>query len=148
MQDDKDDTFTQQVFKLLENQIDPRLVNIFLMNKRRGRKLRWKDDLVDFKLYTGNEFHDHLKHDEEPGEEKLYLVKYDDVRHTLMRMNAINKATQFFDNGHEGFQFILCDGGLHIQHGNYRLILNENKKQLSKSNFIWYNNHNDYKMYT
>ena len=47
----------------------------------------------------------------------------------------------------EGFQFILCDGGLHIQFHNHRLILNENPKNFNKSSLIWYSNHNDYNLY-
>ena len=80
MLDNDDDIYTNKVFDLVKMSMDPNLVSIFLMNKRKGRKLRWKDEFVDFKLSTGFNFQYFLKHDEALGKEKLYLIKYEEAK--------------------------------------------------------------------
>lgn len=81
MLDNDEDTYTNQVFNLVKLAIDPIILNIILMNKRVGRKLRWKDEFIDFKLSTGYNFQYQLKHDEAIAKEKLYLIKYEDARY-------------------------------------------------------------------
>lgn len=126
------------------------------MNKKSGHQLKWKDDNIEFKLSTGTDFQYQLKHDETAGHEGVYLIKYEESSETpLTQQLAQTKQRKLFkkkakeirghDNGSEGFQFILCDGGFAIQFGSYKLILRKKlKKSTGKSEITWSTKHKYY----